>query len=137
VLLPVTAAITSAGTDEERMSILSYLQLQTAVIANRIVDESIRSRWFRGPVGSALASLASDPDMPLTRHAQEGSVEGLDDEDAQLLKLVVQGLSNEEIADRLGVGAGDVAQRLASTYAKIGASSRADATTFAFQSRML
>ena len=137
VLLPVTAAITAAGTDEERTSTLSYLQLQTAVIANRIVDEDIRTRWFRGPVGSALASLASDPDMPLTRHTQEGSVEGLDDMDAQMLKLVVEGLSNEEIADRLAVDSGEVARLLTSTYAKIGASSRADATAFAFQSRML
>ena len=137
VLLPVAAAITAAGSDEERMSILSYLQLQTAVIANRIVDEGVRTRWFRGPIGSALASLASDPDMPLTRHAQDGTVEGLDDEDAQLLKLVVEGLSNEEIAQRLEVDPAEVARRLTSTYAKIGASSRADATAFAFQSRML
>ncbi len=137
VLLPVTAAITAAGTDEERTSMLSYLQLQTAVIANRIVDEGIRTRWFRGPFGSALAGLASDLDMPLTRHTQEGSVEGLDDMDAQMLKLVVEGLSNEEIADRLAVDSGEVARLLASTYAKIGASSRADATAFAFQSRML
>ena len=137
VLLPVTEAMTAAGTDDERIGILSYVRLQTAVIANRIVDEDIRTRWFRGPVGSALASLASDPDIPLTRHAQAGSVEGLDDEDAQLLRLVVEGLSNEEIAERLEVDSGEVARRLASTYAKIGASSRADATAFAFQARML
>jgi DNA-binding CsgD family transcriptional regulator len=137
VLLPLAAAITEAGTDEERTGILSYLRLQTAVIANRIVDEQVRARWFRGPVGSRLASLASDPDMQLTRRTQDGSVEGLGDDDARLLKLVVEGLSNEEIADRLGVDTGDVTRRLASTYAKIGASSRADATAFAFQSRIL
>jgi DNA-binding NarL/FixJ family response regulator len=137
VLLPLAAAMAAAGTDEERMGILSYLRIQTAVIANRIVDEGVRTRWFRGPIGSALASLAADPDKPLTRHVQEGSVDGLDADDAMLLKLVVEGLSNEEIADRLGVDTGDVARRLASTYSKIGASSRADATAFAFQSRML
>ncbi len=137
VLLPIAAAMTAAGTDEERMEILSFLRLQTAVIANRIVDEGVRTRWFRGPIGSTLASLAADPAKPLTRNAQEGSVEGLDDEDAQLLRLVVGGLSNEEIAGRLSVETGEVARRLASTYAKIGASSRADATAFAFQSRML
>jgi DNA-binding NarL/FixJ family response regulator len=137
VLLPLAAAMTVAGTDEERTGILSFLRLQAAVIANRIVDEGVRTRWFRGPLGSALASLAGDPDVPLTRHTQEGSVEGLDDEDAQLLKLVVEGLSNEEIAGRLSVDTVDVARRLAWTYAKIGASSRADATAFAFQSRML
>jgi DNA-binding CsgD family transcriptional regulator len=137
VLLPVAEAMTAAGTDEERTGILSFLRLQMAVIANRIVDEGVRTRWFRGPTGSALASLASDPDLPLERHVHEGSVEGLDEDDAQLLRLVVEGLSNGEIADRLGVDTGDVARRLASTYAKIGASSRADATAFAFQSRML
>jgi DNA-binding CsgD family transcriptional regulator len=137
VLLPVTEAISAAGTEEERTNVLSYLRLQTAVIANRIVDEDIRIRWFRGPTGGALANLASDPDMTPTRRTQEGSVPGLDDDDAQLLKLVVEGLSNDEIADRLNVDIGEVARRLASTYAKIGASSRADATAFAFQSRML
>ncbi len=137
VLLPVAAALTAAGTDEEEMEILSFLRLQTAVIANRIVDEGVRTRWFRGPIGSALASLAEDPSKPLTRHAQDESVDGLSEDDGQLLKLVVQGLSNEEIADRLRVDTGEVARRLASTYAKIGASSRADATAFAFQSRML
>jgi ATP/maltotriose-dependent transcriptional regulator MalT len=137
VLLPLAAAIIAAGTEEEQIDILSHLRLQTAVIANRIVDEDVRTRWFKGRIGSALASLASDPGTPLTRHMQDAEVEGLDDEDAQLLKLVVQGLSNEEIATRLDVDAGEVARRLASTYAKIGASSRADATAFAFQSRML
>jgi len=137
VLLPVAAAITAAGTDEERTRIVSFLRLQAAVIANRIVDEGVRTRWFRGPVGSSLASHASATDAPLTRNVEEGSVEGLDHDDARLLKLVVEGLSNEEIADRLGVATGEVTRRLASTYAKIGASSRADATAFAFQSRML
>ena len=82
VLLPLSAAITAAGTDEERTELLSYLRLQTAVIANRIVDEDVRTRWFRGPIGSALASVASDPDQPLTRHMQDASVEGLDEEDS-------------------------------------------------------
>ena len=59
VLVPVANAIIAAGTDEERTGSLSYLRLQAAVIANRIVDEDIRRRWFRGPAGSALAALAS------------------------------------------------------------------------------
>jgi DNA-binding NarL/FixJ family response regulator len=84
-----------------------------------------------------LAGLAADPNVPLTRNTKDGAVEGIEDEDAQLLKLVVEGLSNEEIAQRLGVDVGEVSRRLTSTYAKIGATSRADATAFAFQSRLL
>jgi DNA-binding NarL/FixJ family response regulator len=137
ILLPVAAVITEAGSEEERAQLLSYLRLQTAVIANRIVDEEFRTRWFRGPLGSALASFAEDPEAPLTRNTDDAPVEGLGEDDTDLLKLVAEGLSNEEIAARLAVDEGDVARRLASTYAKIGASSRADATVFAFQSRML
>jgi DNA-binding NarL/FixJ family response regulator len=137
VLAPVAAAITAAGTDEERAGTLSYLRLQAAVIANRIVDEGIRSRWFRGPAGSALAELALDPDAPIVRTAKDASVAGLGSDDADLLKLVVQGFSNEEIAERLDVDAGEITRRLASMYASIGASSRADATAFAFQSGIL
>jgi DNA-binding CsgD family transcriptional regulator len=137
VLLPVATAITAAGTEEERARVLSFLRLQMAVIANRIVDEDVRARWFRGPTGKRLASFASDPDRPLTRNTANGSPGGLDDEEARLLVLVVEGLSNEEIAQRLGMDTGEVARRLTSMYAKIGASSRADATAFAFQSRLL
>ena len=54
-----------------------------------------------------------------------------------MLRLVVQGLSNEEIAERLDVPPTEITRRLASMYASIGASSRADATAFAFQSGIL
>ena len=64
-------------------------------------------------------------------------MEGIDETDAELLRLVVEGLSNEEIAERLGIAEVDVTRRLTTTYAKIGASSRADATAFAFQSGMV
>ena len=137
VLVPVAAAIVAAGTDEERTGVRSYLRLQAAVIANRIVDEGVRSRWFRGPAGSALATLALDPDAPIERTAKDTSVEALGADDADLLKLVVLGLSNEEIADRLEVASTEITRRLASMYASIGASSRADATAFAFQSGIL
>jgi DNA-binding NarL/FixJ family response regulator len=136
VLLPVAAAFAAGGADEERAGIVAFLRSQAAVIANRIVDEQIRTRWFRAPVGSALADLA-EAGASLTRHTPEEEVQGIDERDAELLRLVVEGLSNEEIGQRLGIAETDVTRRLTATYAKIGASSRADATAFAFQSRML
>ncbi|HEX5938181.1 MAG TPA: LuxR C-terminal-related transcriptional regulator, partial [Actinomycetota bacterium] len=136
VLLPAAEALTAAGTEEERAGIVTFLRSQTAVIANRIVDEDVRTRWFQGRIGRALAGLA-DPGTSFARNAEDGEVEGIDERDEELLRLVVGGLSNQEIAARLGIAEADVTRWLASTYAKIGASSRADATAFAFQSRLL
>ena len=136
VVLPAAEAIVVGGTEEEGSRLRAFLQLQAAVIANRIEDEDVRARWFRGPVGGALARLAAAADVP-ERHVVAPAIAGLEDDDTALLRLVVQGLSNEQIAERLGIGSAEVARRLATTYAKIGASSRADATVFAFQSRML
>jgi DNA-binding NarL/FixJ family response regulator len=137
IVVPVAAAIGAAGTDEERAGSRSYLRLEAAVIANRIVDEDVRRRWFRGPMGSALAAIALEPGASLTRMAKDADVEALGSDEVDLLKLVVQGLSNEEIAERLDVAPGEVTRRLATMYASIGASSRADATAFAFQSGIL
>jgi len=100
------------------------------------VDEDVRARWFQGPFGRALATLA-DPGTTFDRNVEDDGIEGIDDQDQELLRLVVEGLSNEEIAARLGIAETDVNRRLAATFAKIGASSRADATAFAFQSRVL
>jgi DNA-binding NarL/FixJ family response regulator len=137
VMLPAAEAIAAGGTVEEQEDVRSFLRLQAAVIANRIEDEEVRVRWFRGPVGSRLARVAAHGDGELTRNVQEGPETGLDDDQEVLLRAVVQGLSNEEIAERVGADPAEIARQLATMYAKIGASSRADATVFAFRSRML
>ena len=66
VLLPVAEAFAAGGSDDERAGIVAYLRSQAAVIANRIADEDVRSRWFRAPIGSALAALA-EPGTSFTR----------------------------------------------------------------------
>ena len=95
--------------------------------------------WHHGDFGkSAVVDAASVDEEKLREAALACPTQAIVlEEVAELLKLVVSGLSNDEIAERLDVDAGEVARRLTSTYAKIGASSRADATAFAFQSRML
>jgi DNA-binding NarL/FixJ family response regulator len=49
----------------------------------------------------------------------------------------VQGKTNAEIAGELGIDEAAVARRLGELYVTIGASSRADATAFAFRERVL
>jgi DNA-binding NarL/FixJ family response regulator len=138
ILVPAAEAIAEGGTEEERSQLRDYLRLQTAVIANRIEDESIRARWFRGPVGSAVSGLAANPDAALERNVTaDERLAGLDPEEGSFLELVASGLTNHEIGERLGIDDREVNRRLSQIYAKIGASSRADATVFAFQTRMI
>ncbi len=54
-----------------------------------------------------------------------------------LLQSLVQGKTNAEIADELGIDEPAVARRLGELFARIGASSRAEATAFAFRERVL
>ena len=62
---------------------------------------------------------------------------GAEEEDAQLLRSLVQGKTNREIADEIGIDEEAVTRRLGELFARIGASSRAEATAFAFHQRVL
>jgi DNA-binding NarL/FixJ family response regulator len=105
--------------------------------AQRTVDEDIRVRWLRGPVGSELVRLAG-PLEGLTIHPGGADGDGaLDQSDIELFRPMIEGLTNREIAARLGLEEEVVARRLAEIFARIGASSRAEATAFAFREKVV
>jgi DNA-binding CsgD family transcriptional regulator len=54
--------------------------------------------------------------------------------EAQVLELVSSGLTNLEVADRLGVGVHAVKFHLASIYRKLGVGNRTEATSVYFRS---
>jgi DNA-binding NarL/FixJ family response regulator len=85
-----------------------------------------------------VSGLAANPDAALERNVTaDERLAGLDPEEGSFLELVASGLTNHEIGERLGIDDREVNRRLSQIYAKIGASSRADATVFAFQTRMI
>jgi DNA-binding NarL/FixJ family response regulator len=57
----------------------------------------------------------------------------MDPRDVELLQRLVGGHTDREIAEELGIGEAEVTHRLTELYARIGASSRAEATAFAFR----
>lgn len=138
IVLPAARAICEGGSPEERQGMQDRLRLELAMVAQRILDEEIRVRWFRGRLGRELTELAGSLDA-LPGVAADGDAGGsqLTEADTQLLRLVVEGYSNGEIADALGVASDDVEQRLRSFYARIGTSSRAEAAAFAFRERAI
>jgi DNA-binding CsgD family transcriptional regulator len=134
IVLPAVRAIVAAGTAEEQEGAERNVRLMATLIAQRITDEGVRVRWFRGPLGRELSELAGPPPEARVRE-DEGA--GLPADDAKLLWLLVQGQTNREIADELGVDEQNVARRIAETYAKIGVSSRGEAAVFAFREGVL
>jgi len=135
ILLPCGRAILAGGPPEMQAMVRTYFQLFLSRIVQGTVDDEMRVKWLRGPVGRELAELAGPIDEPA--HAvgvdADAPASRLDDVDRQLLHLLTQGSSNREMASELGLDETAVAQRLARLLANIGASTRAQATSFAFR----
>ncbi len=69
IVLPAAGVLLVSGTEEEREMVQHRLTLYAALIAQRITDEGVRVRWFRGPFGRELSRLAG------STHG-EGAVDG-------------------------------------------------------------
>jgi DNA-binding CsgD family transcriptional regulator len=136
VILPVARTLLAAGTEPERQMVGFYLNVMLAMTAQRTFDEGIRVKWFRGPVGRELSALAGAFQPPTEAPDGRGDL-SLEESDTALLKLLVEGRTNREIAEELGVGEQVVTRRLGEMFARIGASSRAEATAFAFRERVV
>lgn len=133
VLLPVAHVLESAGAPEWE-GVRQYLRLLLGMIAQRTLDEDLRVRWFRGPVGREMARLAGPLEAMAPSNGYDAAHHGPDDE---LLRSLIQGQTNREIAEELGIEEQAVTRRLAELFAKIGATSRAEATAFAFRERVV
>ena len=109
------------------------------MIAQRTMDEDVRVRWFRGPLGQEMTRLAGPIEYASNVADGNGhpSGDGAEDQDAQLLRSLVQGKTNREIAEEIGIDEQAVTRRLGELFARIGASSRAEATALAFRQRVL
>jgi DNA-binding NarL/FixJ family response regulator len=137
VVIPSARAILSCGSEEEHNMIRGLLRMMLTMVARRTLDEDVRVKWFRGPIGQELSSLAgaSDDaeDGPESDDESAGTGGDLGDEDVRLLWLLIEGRTNREIARELEVTEDVVARRLAEIYARIGVSSPGEAAAFAFR----
>ena len=58
MLLPAARGVLAGGDEPSKQMIRSFLQLLLALTAQRTVDEDVRVRWFKGPIGSEWVRLA-------------------------------------------------------------------------------
>jgi DNA-binding NarL/FixJ family response regulator len=145
IVIPAARALLAGAPPEVQESVRAFLQSTLSRIAQGTSDEAIRVRWIPGPVGRELVELAGPMDLTAsadgTRSEEGGATPGsgqvtaamLDDADRGLLQLLTEGRTNSEIAVELATGEDDVARRLARLQARLGASSRAEATSLAFR----
>ncbi|MGZ4138081.1 MAG: LuxR C-terminal-related transcriptional regulator, partial [Actinomycetota bacterium] len=134
VLLPSARVLMETGAPDWEAGVRPFVQLSLAMIAQRTIDEDVRVRWLQGPLGIEMVALAGPISTIVTSDGEDGApVEGND----LLLQSLVQGKTNAEIARELGIDEPAVERRLGELFATIGASSRADATAFAFRERVL
>ena len=137
IMVPAARALFAGAPPDVQGFIRGYLQSTLSKIAQGTTDESIRVRWLTGPVGRELVELAGPMDAAVSGEGEASSAPAigpaLDDAERHLLQLLTEGRTNAEIAIELAVGEDDVAQRLARLQARLGTSSRAEATSLAFR----
>jgi DNA-binding NarL/FixJ family response regulator len=137
ILVPVAKVVMAAASQEQQELVQFFLRLFLAMVAQRTLDEAVRSRWFRGPAGRQLVELAGSLDGMAMQPPEADGDGHVGKRDTELLKLLTEGLTNREIAERLGEEEIAVAGRLGEMFARIGAPSRSEATAFAFRERVV
>lgn len=141
IVIPAARALFAGAPPDVQGFVRGFLQSTLSRIAQGTADETIRVRWLAGPIGRDLIELAGSNDATASEATPDGE-EGpaaraagmsLDDTERRLLQLLTEGRTNAEIAAELDLADDDVAQRLARLFARLGTSSRAEATSLAFR----
>ncbi len=133
ILIPVTEALTTGDREAEASQARMFMRMLLAYTAQRTMDEDVRVRWFRGPTGREMVRLAGPIEGTAGGGAGGADGEGVGAEDTEVLRLLTEGLTNHEIAERLGLDDPALTRRLGEMFARIGATNRAEATAFAFR----
>lgn len=109
---------------------IGYL-LKNVTVAE--LSSAIRSAY------AGRMTLSSEATEALVHSATQPVVHGdeLTDREREVLALLVEGLSNQEIADRLFLGIGTVKFHVRNIYSKLGVDSRVAAVTLAMQRRLV
>lgn len=136
ILVPAAEAALAAADKQEAAALRERLLLLGAQVAQRILDEDVRVRWFRGPIGRGLISLAGPFQAPQRNATRRRGVE-LSELETRTLRLLTEGRTNREIAAELEKSEESLQRLLAELYLKIGATSRADATAVALMGKLV
>jgi len=138
ILLPAAEAVLKSSEETEAAAVRNKVRLTLALLAQHILDEDVRVRWFRSTAARELTRLAGPLETPegIVRPEADGTAP-LVDAETGLLRLLTEGRTNREIADELDTTEAAVSRQLAELFVKIGASSRADAAAVALIKKLV
>ena len=98
----------------------------------RLEIETARRRCTQLKAGPCLARIAEQSERPSHRH-----IGSLSEREAQVLRLLAAGKTNRTIANELFISEKTVARHVSNIFDKLGVSSRAGATAWAFQHNLI
>ena len=120
-----------------------------AAVRSRLPEQELATTWAAGralPLDRALAeaeAVVAEPPVAEARDradaapAEAGGIAGLTARELEVLRLMVTGRSNPEIAEALFIGRGTVRTHVSSILGKLGARSRTEAAALAHRLGLL
>ncbi|MFL5674955.1 MAG: AAA family ATPase [Chloroflexota bacterium] len=138
IVIPAARALIAGGPPDVQDGMRAYLRETLSRMAQGTADEKVRVAWLTGPVGRQLAELAGPLDLPAEATPEPGSETDVvrpdvDETEGRLLQLLTEGRTNAQIAAEIDCTEEEVAARLTRLFARLGASTRAEATSLAFR----
>ena len=110
-------------------------------LACRAVGDDDAAAMELDAARGVFSDLGAAPDLariqPLSRSAPPGDAHGLTQRELQVLRMVSAGETNKAIAAELVLSERTVDRHVSNIFAKLGVSSRAAATAFAYEHQLL
>lgn len=114
--------------EEEAQSALASARQIIATLAETIEQADLRDQFLQ----AALHSFSQERPLPTPR-AEDAPPGGLTKREIEVLRAVAQGLTDQQVAERLVISHRTVHSHLNSIYSKLGITSRSAATRYAIE----
>jgi predicted ATPase/DNA-binding CsgD family transcriptional regulator len=118
----------------------SFHRSRVAAARARLDEEAFEAAWAEGramSLGQAIECALDRSTTPEETAIPETYPAGLSAREVEVLRLVAQGMTNSQVAEKLFISSRTVNWHLGSIYRKLGFSSRTEATRFAVEHNLL
>jgi DNA-binding CsgD family transcriptional regulator len=147
IVTPVARTLLASPEPADREAGQAVARFVVGLAAERIADEAVAMRWFESPAQRELVEMAGGVDAArqMIRSTPSAQIQerlprlelNLDPDELELVRLMMEGRTDAEIATAVGCEEGEVHARLEKVFARMGAPSRSVATLYAFMAGII